>query len=132
MSTTAHIHTRTARPAWRRGAFAVLAGLLLAAAIAAAVVLGTGWWQLARVRVRPGPRPARRHRARVSRRASCTRAPSRSTTRCTATGARQCSALAAVVLPAGYLVGALAWAFHISLDRAVGYGMRTRDGFQRS
>ena len=31
----------------------------------------------------------------------------------------------------GYLVGALAWAFHISLDRALGYGLRTRDGFQR-
>ncbi len=41
-------------------------------------------------------------------------------------------ALAAVVLPAGYLVGALAWAFHISLDRTVGYGKRTRDGFQRA
>ena len=41
-------------------------------------------------------------------------------------------ALAAVVLPPGVLIGALAWAFHISLDRTVGYGMRTRDGFQRS
>lgn len=26
---------------------------------------------------------------------------------------------------------ALAWALHISIDRAVGYGLRTRDGFQR-
>ena len=34
-------------------------------------------------------------------------------------------------LPAGYLVGGLAWTFHIALDRAVGYGLRTRDGFQR-
>jgi Domain of unknown function (DUF4260) len=31
----------------------------------------------------------------------------------------------------GFLVGALAWALHISLDRTVGYGLRTRDGFQR-
>lgn len=31
----------------------------------------------------------------------------------------------------GFFVGALAWAFHIALDRAVGYGLRTRDGFQR-
>src|SRR5436305_2026181 len=30
------------------------------------------------------------------------------------------------------LLGALAWAFHISLDRALGYGLRTRDGFQSS
>jgi hypothetical protein len=34
--------------------------------------------------------------------------------------------------PLGYVVGALAWALHISVDRAVGYGLRTRDGFQRS
>ncbi len=44
--------------------------------------------------------------------------------------------LGAVALPGvvsfGYVVGALAWAFHIALDRAVGYGLRTRDGFQRS
>lgn len=31
----------------------------------------------------------------------------------------------------GFLIGALAWAFHIALDRAIGYGMRTHDGFQR-
>jgi hypothetical protein len=35
------------------------------------------------------------------------------------------------LVPLGY-VGGLAWAFHISIDRAVGYGLRTRDGFQRS
>jgi hypothetical protein len=28
--------------------------------------------------------------------------------------------------------GALAWSFHIALDRTVGYGLRTHDGFQRS
>jgi Domain of unknown function (DUF4260) len=31
----------------------------------------------------------------------------------------------------GFFVGALAWAFHVALDRTVGYGLRTRDGFQR-
>ena len=36
------------------------------------------------------------------------------------------------LLPVGYLVGALAWGVHISIDRAVGYGLRRRDGFQRS
>ena len=46
------------------------------------------------------------------------------------------SALAAVALvgavsPA-YLVAALAWGFHVALDRAVGYWMRTREGFQRA
>jgi hypothetical protein len=30
-----------------------------------------------------------------------------------------------------YFIGALAWALHIALDRSLGYGLRTRDGFQR-
>lgn len=38
----------------------------------------------------------------------------------------------AAVIPSGFAVGALAWAFHIALDRAIGYGLRTRDGFQRA
>jgi hypothetical protein len=29
-------------------------------------------------------------------------------------------------------LGTLAWALHVALDRAVGYGLRTRDGFQRA
>ena len=45
-------------------------------------------------------------------------------------------ALAGVVLaaslPVGYLVGALAWALHIGIDRIAGYGLRTPDGFQRT
>ena len=32
----------------------------------------------------------------------------------------------------GFLLGALAWALHIAVDRTVGYGLRTRDGFQRA
>jgi Domain of unknown function (DUF4260) len=40
-------------------------------------------------------------------------------------------ALASIVLPDGWLAGALAWAVHISVDRAVGYGLRTAEGFQR-
>jgi uncharacterized protein DUF4260 len=32
----------------------------------------------------------------------------------------------------GMLVGALAWGLHIAIDRTVGYGLRTRDGFQRA
>jgi len=36
-----------------------------------------------------------------------------------------------VVAPA-LLVGALVWGFHIFLDRAIGYGLRTPDGFQRA
>ena len=44
-------------------------------------------------------------------------------------------ALAAIALaaglPAAWLVGALAWATHVAVDRAAGYTLRTRDGFQR-
>ena len=31
----------------------------------------------------------------------------------------------------GFLLGALAWGLHIAIDRTVGYGLRSRDGFQR-
>ena len=35
------------------------------------------------------------------------------------------------LLSVGFFIGALTWAFHIALDRALGYGLRTRDGYQR-
>ena len=35
-------------------------------------------------------------------------------------------------LPTGYLVGALAWALHIAVDRVCDYGLRTPDGYPRS
>ena len=38
---------------------------------------------------------------------------------------------AVAFLPAGYLVGAGAWALHIAVDRVAGYGLRTPDGFPR-
>lgn len=41
-------------------------------------------------------------------------------------------ALASIVLPEGWLAAALAWALHVSVDRTVGYGLRTPDGFQRT
>ena len=44
-------------------------------------------------------------------------------------------ALGVVAVAAGlspvWTVGALAWAVHVAIDRAVGYGLRTPDGFQR-
>jgi hypothetical protein len=38
----------------------------------------------------------------------------------------------ASLLPRSLFAGALVWAFHIALDRALGYGLRDRDGFQRA
>jgi hypothetical protein len=35
------------------------------------------------------------------------------------------------LLPTWCLVTALAWLAHVAVDRAVGYGLRTPDGFQR-
>jgi hypothetical protein len=32
----------------------------------------------------------------------------------------------------GFHLAGLAWGLHVALDRAVGYGLRTPDGFQRS
>jgi hypothetical protein len=31
----------------------------------------------------------------------------------------------------GWLAAGLAWGVHVALDRTVGYGLRTREGFQR-
>ena len=41
-------------------------------------------------------------------------------------------ALASIFLPEGWLAAALAWAVHVSVDRTVGYGLRTPEGFQRT
>lgn len=41
-------------------------------------------------------------------------------------------AIASIVLPEGWLAAALAWALHVSVDRTVGYGLRTPEGFQRT
>jgi hypothetical protein len=42
------------------------------------------------------------------------------------------AAVALGVLPAAWLAGALAWGVHVAVDRTCGYGLRTRDGFQRA
>jgi hypothetical protein len=39
---------------------------------------------------------------------------------------------AAGLLGDAWLVGGLAWGAHVALDRTVGYGLRTREGFQQS
>ena len=35
-------------------------------------------------------------------------------------------------LGSAWVIGGLAWALHVALDRALGYGLRTHDGFQRA
>jgi hypothetical protein len=116
-----------------RLAYGVLAVLLLAAAVLVAVEHGTGWWQLTVFAVGPdiallfgagaNLEPGQLHPRAVPLYNMLHRywLP---------VGLTAIAALGLV--PLGFLVGGLAWCFHISLDRAVGYGLRTRDGHQRS
>jgi hypothetical protein len=123
-------HTHTAREVGTRTAFGALTALLLAAAIAE-LNHGSGWWQFIAFALAPDlalllgistkgekgqlhPRGVRLYNALHSYWGPIA------------------LAVAAIVLPAGYLIAPLAWALHISLDRTVGYGKRTRDGFQRA
>jgi Domain of unknown function (DUF4260) len=124
-------HSQMSRTAARRGAYAALTALLLAGAIAEILRDGTGVWQLFAfaaapdlallLGVRPGLEKGRLHprAVRFYNAAHSLSGPA-------------VLAVAAIALPAAWLVGALGWALHIALDRSLGYGMRTRDGFQRS
>jgi uncharacterized protein DUF4260 len=125
------VHRIITRRQVQRAAFGVLAALLLIAALAEALRHGTGWWQLAAFAVAPdlalfagfgtGLEKGRLHPRAVRLYNGLHRywPPA-------------LLAVVAIALPAAWLIAALAWALHISLDRAVGYGLRTRDGFQRS
>ncbi len=125
--------TATIEPRSRAGrvAYATLAALLLAA-IAAEAITRSSYWQIAVFGIGPDlallygggrdlahgqihPRAVRAYNL-VHR----------------FWGPLALGAVAALgIVPVGFLVGALSWTFHVALDRAVGYGLRTRDGFQR-
>ena len=116
----------------RRVGYATLALLLLASIIYEAGKHATGYWQIGAFAVGPDlallygggrglargqlhPRAVRPYNA-VHR----------------FWGPAALGALSAIpAVPVGYFIGALAWGLHIALDRSVGYGLRTRDGFQR-
>jgi hypothetical protein len=115
----------------RRAAFGAAAMLALGAAVTAAITHGGGWWLLAGFAIGPDiallfGMGAGLERGRLHPRAV------RLYNAAHGYWGPALLAVASLALPAGFLIGALAWAFHISLDRSVGYGMRTRDGFQRS
>jgi hypothetical protein len=124
-------HATATHPLARRAAFGAAAVLALGAAATGAILHGSGWWLLAAFAMAPdaalllgissGLERGRLHprAVRLYNAAHSYWGPA-------------LLAVACIALPAGFLIGALAWAFHISLDRSVGYGMRTRDGFQRS
>ena len=124
--------TTTLTTPTRRLAYAALALVLLAAAVLAAAH-GGGWWQLAVFALAPdlplllgaGPGLAK---GQLHPRA----VPAYNLAHRFWGPAALGAAAALGLLPAGFVVGALAWAFHVALDRAVGYGLRTPDGFQRA
>jgi hypothetical protein len=123
--------TLSPRPAVRRTGFALAAFALTGLAVFVAAGHGTGWWQFLAfgagpdlallAGIAPGLAPGQLHPRAVPLYNLLHRfyGPI-------------ALALAATMLGVGYLVGALAWGAHIALDRALGYGLRTPDGFQRS
>jgi hypothetical protein len=116
----------------RHAAYAALAAGLLAAAVVVIAAQGAGLWQFFVFGAAPdlalfvgigrGLEKGRLHPRAVPLYNALHRFP----------GPIALAAVAIVALPEGFLVGALAWALHIAFDRAVGYGLRTPDGFQRS
>ena len=119
----------------RRGAYAAGAVALLVTAIAVYLQVDAGWWVFPVFAV--GPDLA--FLAGIGQSGTLARGqmPSRAVPAYNALhriwGPLALGLLAAVgVLPPALLVGALVWGFHIFLDRALGYGLRTPDGFQRA
>ena len=126
------MHTATA-VVTTRAVYAVLAVLLLVAAVLEAVAHGTGWWQLAVFAIAPDVALLAGAGSGLAKGQLHPRAVPLYNLLHRFWVPLGLAALAvAAVIPLGWLVGALAWGFHISLDRALGYGLRTRDGFQRA
>lgn len=116
----------------RRGFYAGLAVLLLVSLVLEAIKHSTGYWQIAAFAVGPDltllfgaggeMTPGQLHPRAVPAYNLAHRF----------WGCSLLAVLAATsVLPIGYFIGALAWGFHVALDRTLGYGLRTPDGFQR-
>jgi len=115
----------------RRAAFAVLAAALLGSAVAAALAVG-GWWQIPVFWAAPDLALLAGMGRGLERGQLHPRAVRAYNLLHRVWGPLVLGALVALgALPATLIVGALAWGFHIALDRAAGYGLRGRDGFQR-
>jgi hypothetical protein len=115
----------------RRLGYAAVALVLLGAALAVAIGRSTGYWQLAVFGIGPDLALLAGAGRGLARGQLHPRAVPLYNTLHRFWGPAALLIAALVALPDGYVVGALAWGFHIALDRAVGYGLRTPDGFQR-
>ena len=120
-------------PAARRAAYGLAAALLLGAIAFELAKHSTGWWQLAAFGLGPdvallfgageGLERGQLHRRAV---------PAYNAVHLLAGPLVLGMLVAAGVLSLGFFVGALTWALHVTFDRALGFGLRTRDGFQRA
>jgi hypothetical protein len=116
-----------------RMAYAALGALLLTALVLETVKHGTGYWQIAVFGLGPDIALLFGAGAGLARGQLHPSAVGLYNLLHRFWGPLVLAALAASgLLPVGFLIGALAWAFHVALDRAIGYGLRTRDGFQRA
>ena len=124
-------HPHTARRAWRRPAFIGLTALSLAAAVAVILDHGSGWWLLLAFGLGPDLALLLGAGAGLER-GNCTRGPCLSTTPCTATSGPRCwRSPASRSRPAPSSPRSPGPSTSPS-TAPIGYGMRTRDGFQRS
>lgn len=115
-----------------RSGYAVLAAALLVALILAAIRYDAGIWQIALFGVGPDLALFAGAGSGLAKGQLHPRAVPAYNLAHRFSGPFALAVLAALgLLSAGFFVGALAWAFHIALDRSLGYGSRTRDGFQR-
>jgi hypothetical protein len=121
-----------ARATAGRSGYAVLAAALLVALILAAIRYDAGIWQIALFGVGPDLALLAGAGSGLAKGQLHPRAVPAYNLAHRFSGPFALAVLAALgLLSAGFFVGALAWAFHIALDRSLGYGPRTRDGFQR-
>jgi uncharacterized protein DUF4260 len=117
----------------RQPAYAALAALLLAALVAEAIMHGTGVWQIAAFGIGPDLALLAGVGRGLARGQLHPRAVPLYNLAHRVWGPLVLVVMAAAgVLPVGFLIGGLAWGLHVAVDRAVGYGLRSVDGFQRS
>lgn len=119
------------RGAVGRFAYAALATLLLVAIVLETLKHGTGYWQIAAFGLGPDlalflGAPSGLEKGQIHPRAV------RLYNLLHRFWGPFVLAVLAALVPLGFFIGALAWAFHIALDRALGYGLRTPHGFQRA
>jgi Domain of unknown function (DUF4260) len=125
--------TTAVHPRLRTVAYAVLGVLLLSALVRESITHGIDLWQIGAFTVAPdlalfygmghGLAKGQLHRRAVPLYNAAHRF----------WGPLGLAVLVGVgAVPHRFLVGALAWAVHVALDRTAGYGLRDRVGFQRA